>query len=223
MARDPPRKIRGFVHSNYLRKSWSISIFEGYFLWFLGVLAISWQGDFMFSILKSTRLNIEIALLSLISLTRRKLKIVTFSVNLVWIIKAELRFDQFLKQCVFEDTKGKFRNLDPGSVWQISLVRRDRKWSKKSRFVCEFYDLIKLLLVNLICYFYENVTECLRNGWPKRGSKTHCHQSTRNCGCWRWSQSIQSSDLAGFVVLQNVNVTIHMSSLTSRSGRCQSW
>ena len=70
----------------------------------------------MFSILKSTRLSIEIVLLSLISQTRRKLKIVTFSVNLVSTSKSELRFDQFLKQCVFEDTKGIFGNLDPKRV-----------------------------------------------------------------------------------------------------------
>ena len=31
---------------------------------------------------------------------------------------------------------------------------------------------------------------------PKKGSKTHCHQSTRNCGCWRWSQSIKSSEFS---------------------------
>ena len=86
------------------------------FLWFFWGLAISWQGDLVFSILKSTRFLIEIALLSLISLTRRKLKIATLSVNLVSTIKSELRFDQFLKQCVFEDIKGKFRNMDPKCV-----------------------------------------------------------------------------------------------------------
>ena len=89
-------------------------------MWFLGDLAVSWQGDFMFSILKSTSLNIEIALLSLISLTRRKWKIETFSVYLVSTIKSELRFDQFLKQCVFEDTKPPLGNsgilIQSGSV-----------------------------------------------------------------------------------------------------------
>ena len=87
----------------------------------LGVLAVSWQGDLVFSILKSTRFLIEIALLSLISLTRRKWKITTFSVNLVSTVKSGLRFDQFLKQCVFEDTKGKFRNLDPKWVRLTNL------------------------------------------------------------------------------------------------------
>mgnify|MGYP000303624115 CR=1 FL=1 len=83
---------------------------------FFCILGASGQANFMFSFLKIDRFLIEFTLLSLISLTRRKWKITTFSVNLVSTIKSELRFQQFLKQCVFEDIKGKFKNMDPKCV-----------------------------------------------------------------------------------------------------------
>ena len=89
--------------------------------------------------------------------------------------------------------------IQSGSVWQISLVRRDRKWSKKHGFISEFCDPITLLLGNLIYKLLLFLRKCCRmpQKWmPKKGSKTHCHQSTRNCGCWRWSQSIKSSEFS---------------------------
>ena len=163
MARDPPRKIGGEVASNHLSKSWSNSINKGYFLCFFWVLAVSWQGDLVFSILKSTRFLIVFTLLGLISLSRRKWKISTF--QSIWCRLVRQNFDLinfwnsvFLK--IPEGYSGMW--IQSGSVWEISLVRRDRKWSKKHDFFREFCDPIKLLLVISISKLLLFLRKCYR-------------------------------------------------------------